>query len=150
MSRSIVSWQPMGDLVTLREAVDRLFEDSFVRPGRVAGRLRGAISSLPVNAYVTSEEVVVVASAPGMDSDKLEVTFDEDVLTIRGEVPGPAENIEYVLQERLYGPFSRSLRLGLPVQADKAEATFDKGVLTVMIPKAEEAKPKIIKVKAKE
>ena len=89
-----------------------------------------------------------MATVPGVDPDKVEITLDGAILTIKGEIPGPVENIDYLLQERGYGPISRSLQLGVPVQADKVEATFDKGVLTIVIPKAEEIRPKTIKVKA--
>lgn len=144
-----LDWGPARGGVTLREAMNRLFEDSFVRPGGADSSLGGACT-LPVDAYVTDGEVVVMASVSGMDPNDLEITLDGDILTIKGETAGPAENIDYVMQERLYGPVSRTLRLGVPVKAGEVEATIDNGVLAVSIPKAEEAKPKTIKVKAKE
>ena len=61
----------------------------------------------------------------------------------------PLENVEYHIQERTYGPFGRTLTLNLPVEAEQAEAVFEKGVLTLTIPKAEEIRPKVIKVKSK-
>jgi HSP20 family protein len=128
--------------------MNRLFEDSFVRPGR-PDRGPGGIYSLPVDAYVTDEEVVVTASVPGMDPNDLEITLDGDILTIKGEIGEPSENIDYVMQERFFGPVSRSLSLGVPVKAGEVEATIDNGILTVLIPKAEEAKLRTIKVKAK-
>jgi HSP20 family protein len=135
--------------MTLREAMDRLFEDSYVRTGPrwVAAGESGC--DLAVDAYSTDEELVVLASVPGMDAEDVEITIDGDTLTIKGSLKEPLENVDYILQERPCGSFQRSLRLNVPVQADKAEASFDKGVLTLVIPKREEIKPKTIKVKTK-
>ena len=145
---SLTRWEPFRDLMTLREAMDRLFEESFVRPGT---RWAGGDSrlSLPIDAYATDEDIVITAAIPGVDPNAVEITIEGDSLTIRGELKGPMENVNYLLQERPYGSFSRTLRLNVPVQADKAEATFDKGVLTLTIPKQEEIKPKTIKVTSK-
>jgi len=84
---------------------------------------------------------------PGVTPEDVEITIEGDTLTLRGEMKGPIENVNYVIRERPCGKFQRSLRLNIPVQADKAEATFDKGILTLTIPKHEEVKPKQIKVK---
>jgi len=146
---SINRWEPFKDLMTLREAMDRLFEDSYVRTGSrwaTAGENRCA---LPLDVYITDEELVITATVPGMDPKNVEITIEGDTLTVKGELEGPLNNVDYLLQERAYGKFSRTLRLNIPVQADKAEATFDKGVLTLVIPKQEEIKPKTIKVTTK-
>jgi HSP20 family protein len=147
---SISRWEPFRDLMTLREAMDRLFEDSFVRPGTrwepAAGESK---CSLPVDAYVTDEEIVIMAAIPGVKPEDVDVTIEGDTLTIKGELPAPLKNVTYVAQERPYGKFQRTLRLNIPVQADKSELTVDKGVLTLVIPKREEIKPKAIKVNTK-
>lgn len=146
---TISRWEPFRDLMTLREAMDRLFEDSFVRTGprwQVTGERR---CDLPVDAYTTDNDVVITAAIPGVDPKDVEITIEGDTLTIQGEIKGPLDNVDYTIQERAYGKFSRTLRLNIPVQADKAEATFDKGVLTLTIPKQEEIKPKTIKVISK-
>lgn len=145
---TVSRWEPFRDLMTLREAMDRLFEESVVRPGT---RWTGADArlSLPIDAYATDEDIIITAAIPGIDPNDVEITIEGDSLTIKGEIRGPMENVNYLLQERPYGAFSRTLRLNVPVQADKAEATFDKGVLTLTIPKQEEIKPKTIKVTTK-
>jgi HSP20 family protein len=79
----------------------------------------------------------------------VEITLEGDTLTIKGEIKPPLENVDYIFQERAYGPFSRTLTLNVPVDAEKAEATFENGILTLTIPKAESVKPKTIKVKSK-
>ncbi|MHB0858554.1 MAG: Hsp20/alpha crystallin family protein [Anaerolineae bacterium] len=148
---SISRWEPFRELMTLREAMNRLFEDSYVRPGtRWVASTDGITCALPLDVYTTDQEVVVVAGVPGMDPDKVDITIEGDTLTIRGEVPRPLDNVEYLIQERPFGTFNRSLRLNIPVQADKAEATFEKGMLTLTIPKQEEIKPKSIKVTSKQ
>lgn len=142
-------WEPMSDLITLQQAMDRLFDEAWGRRG--LGWRRGErVDLLPVDVYTTADEVVVQASVPGVDPNDVEITIEGETLTIKGERKPPLENVEYQIQERRHGPFARTLSLGVPVQADKAEATFDQGVLTLTIPKAEEVRPKVIKVKSKE
>jgi HSP20 family protein len=145
---SMVRWEPFRDLMTLRDAMDRLFEDSYVRTGPrwAAGE---ATYQLPIDVYTTDEEIVITASVPGVDPEAVEITIEGDTLTIRGEIKGPLENVNYAVQERAYGRFQRSLRLNIPVQPDHAEASFEQGVLTLTIPKQEEMKPKTIKVTTK-
>lgn len=146
---SLIRWDPFKDLMALREAMDRLFEDSFVRPGSrwlTSGEPR---CEVPIDVYTTDEELVISASVPGVNPSDVEITIEGDTLTIRGEIPAPLENVDYIAQERPYGKFQRTLRLNIPVQADKAEAVFDRGILTLTIPKREEVKPKTIKVTAK-
>jgi HSP20 family protein len=143
---SISRWEPFKEMMTLREAMDRLFEDSFVRPTRMIRENAGAY--LPLDIYTTKDAVVIRASVPGVKPDEVEITVEGDTVTMRGEIKAPQEEGTFLLQERRYGPFARSVELAAPVQADKAEAKFENGVLTLTIPKAEESKPKIIKVKS--
>jgi HSP20 family protein len=75
--------------------------------------------------------------------------FKGDTLTIRGELRPPLGNVEYLFQERSHGAFARTLTLNVPVAAEKAEAIFENGVLALTLPKAEEVKLKVIKVKSK-
>ena len=86
---------------------------------------------------------------PGLKPEDVEITIEGDTLTIKGEFKGPLNNVNYLIQERAYGTFTRTLRLNLPVQADKAEATFENGVLTLVIPKQEEIKPRTIQITSK-
>jgi len=148
MPNQMSTWEPM----TLRDAMDRLFEQSFIRPfERPLPRERqGRVYQLPVDAYTTEDAVVIEAAIPGVDPNAVDITVDGDVLTITAEVPGPAtEGRNYAIQERFYGTLRRSLNLNVPVQADKAEASFENGVLTLRLPKSEELKPKKISVQAR-
>lgn len=146
----LTRWEPFRDIVSLREAMDRLFEESFVRPwgGRLAPTMR---ATLAVDMYETEEDVVVKAALPGIDPDDVDVSVTGNTLTIKGQTRAEEEVKEenYICRERTFGAYSRSLRLPLTVEADKAEAEYENGVLTLRLPKVEEAKPKAIEVKVK-
>ena len=146
---SVSRWEPFRDVLSLQDAVDRLLEERYWPYRRTSGARVEASFKLDVDAYATPEEIVVRASVPGVDPKDVDVTIEGDTLTIKGIVASPDEDVDYVLQERGSGPFSRALRLNVPVQADKAEANFENGVLTLRIPKAEEVKVKTIKVRTK-
>jgi len=130
--------------------MDRVFEDSFIRPrwGWIAPT--GA-AGLALDMYETKDEVVVKAALPGIKPEEVEVSITGNALTIRGESKEEYEVKEkdYIRKERRYGSFARSVTLPSGLKTDKAEATFEDGVLTLKIPKSEEVKPKTIKVKAK-
>lgn len=145
----VVRWNPNRDLVSLREAMDRMFEESWVRPVRAAwGEPEGGQAwRLPVDVYSTEEEIVIQASVPGIAPEDVEITIEGDTLTIQGELPSHLDNVNYLFQERASGRFIRALSLNIPVDADKSEATFENGLLTLVIPKAEAIKPRQIKVK---
>jgi len=148
MSDGIVRWEPFRDLVTLREAMDRLFAESFVRPGAAFPM---PFEGPAVDVYQTKDDVVVKAAIPGVKPEDIEISVTGDVLTIKGEFKQEEKIKEggYVRQERQFGQFCRELSLPTQVNADKAKAEFEHGVLTLRLPKAEAAKPKSITVKAK-
>jgi HSP20 family protein len=148
---SIIRREPFSDLVSLRQAMDKLFDDSFVRPSRMlAAFSEEAVPAIDI--YQTPNEFVVKASLPGTKPEDVDIDITGNTLTIKGETKAEQEikKEDYLYQERRYGSFSRSLVLPSGLQADKTEATMENGILTLTIPKAEEAKPKAIKVKAKE
>lgn len=145
----MVRWNPNRDIVSLRDAMDRLFEESWVRPIRANWEDEGQAHEwrLPVDVYSTDAEIIIQASIPGVQPEAVAITIEGDTLTIRGELPARLENVSYLFQERSVGRFVRVLSLNLPVDADKSEATFDNGLLTLVVPKAEEIKPRQIKVR---
>ncbi len=147
---SLMRWDPFGNQMSLQNAIDRLFEDSFVRMPGDGMRLINA-ADLAIDMYETKNEVVVKAALPGVKPDDVEITLTGDTLTIRGETKEEKEVKEkdYIRKERREGSFSRSLTLPSGLNADKAEATFENGVLQLRIPKSEESKPKSIKVRGK-
>lgn len=129
--------------------MDRLLEDSFVRPARLWPELRA--SELPIDMYQTKDEVVLKAALPGVKPEEVDITITGDTLTIKGEHREEKETKEedYLYKEHRYGAFSRSVTVPMQIESDKAEAVFENGILTLTIPKSEQVKPKQIKVKAK-
>ena len=151
----LARWDPFREMAAMREMMDRLFEESFTRPFRMLGTVRETTRVLPLDVYETDENVVVRAALPGAKPEDVEINVTGDALTIKGRIHSEAEKEEarkwnWICNEVWYGEFVRTLTLPIPVQADKAEATFEDGILTLTLPKAEEIKPKQIKVKARE
>jgi HSP20 family protein len=146
----LVRWEPFRDLMSLREAMDRLFEESFVRPREGLLAPLGA-GTLAVDMYETPDEVVVRTALPGVAPEDIDVSVVGDTLTIKGETKAEEEDkgANYIRRERRYGSFSRSVSIPTNVVADRAVADFTKGILTLRLPKAEEVKPKRIEIKTK-
>ncbi|RIK31288.1 MAG: heat-shock protein Hsp20 [Anaerolineae bacterium] len=143
----LIRWEPAREVMTLREAMDHLFDDAFTRPLT----LRDGWSVPAVDMYQTDEEVVVKASIPGFKADDVQINVTGEILTLRGEVKQEEEKQDkaWHLREQRWGSFERALALPTDVIADKAKAEFENGILTITLPKAEEVKPKTITVKAK-
>ena len=146
---TMIRWDPFREIMSLRNAMDRLFEDSFVHPTRVWPELGGG--QLAIDMYQTDDDVVVKASLPGLKPEEVDISVTGDTVTIKGEHKEEKEVKEenYIHQECRYGSLNRSVTIPVQVKADKAEAVFENGILTLTLPKAEETKPKQIKVKAK-
>jgi HSP20 family protein len=136
-------------MVTLREAMNSLFDDSYVSPLRVTGAPTVG-GNLAVDIYESSDGLVVKAAIPGMNPEDLDITVTGDVLNIKGETKQEEEIKEenYHRREFRYGSFCRSVRLPVEVDSSKAEATYKDGVLTLAFPKPEGKKPLSISVKA--
>jgi HSP20 family protein len=105
----------------------------------------------PVDIVETEEAIHVRADLPGIDRDGLEIEFDDNVLSIRGErqnsaPTGGADRQGFFRVERPFGRFARSIALPAGVQSDSIQARYDDGVLTVVVPKAEHAKPRRISI----
>jgi HSP20 family protein len=147
---NLIRWEPMRDAMTLRDAMDRLFDEAFTRPWDMMDGGRGS-SRLPVDMYQTDNEVVVKAAVPGMKPEDVQIAVTGDVLTIKGESHERNDTKEkaYHIREQRWGTFERIIGLPTAVVSDKAQAEFENGVLTITLPKAEEVKPKMITVKAK-
>jgi HSP20 family protein len=150
---NITRFDPLGEMVSLRSAMDRLFEDSFVSPlswRTLASGSNGESIAPPIDVHQTPDEIVVTASLPGIRPEDVDITMTGQTLTVRGELKAD-ETIgrdQYLYRERRYGSFSRSLQLPVRVEGDRAEATFEHGVLTLRIPKSEEVKPRQIRIHA--
>ena len=147
---NITRFDPLGEMVSLRSAMDRLFEDSFVSPLTWRTAAGGEGITPPLDVHETSDELVVTAALPGMKAEDVEITMTGQSLTLRGEFKAD-ETVgrdQYLYRERRFGSFHRTLQLPVRVQGDRAEADFTDGVLTLRIPKAEEVKPRQIRINA--
>lgn len=144
---NLIRWEPAREIVSLREAMDRLFNEAFTHPFWPAT----GFQSLAVDMYQTDDEVIVRAALPGLKADDVQLSITGDLLTIKGEFKEKSDTKEkaYHLREQRYGAFERTLSLPVEVVADKAKAEFEDGILTITLPKAEEAKPKVINIKVK-
>ena len=140
-------WEPFG---TMRHAMDRLWDEEFFRPLRLWHTTWEEEGWVPLDVYHTKEAVVVKAALPGVKPEEVDITIEDNRLSIRGEVKAETERTEkdYLLRERRFASFRRVVRLPRGLNPDKAEATFENGSLTLTIPKAEETRTKSIKVKA--
>jgi HSP20 family protein len=145
----LVRWEPFRDVTSLRDAMDRMFEERFFRP--LAPFAPWAEGALAVDMYETEDSVVIKTAIPGVTADEIEVSVTGDTLTIKGESKEEEEikRENYLRRERRFGSYCRSVTLPGGLKADKADADYTDGILTLTFPKAEEVKPKSIKVTTK-
>jgi HSP20 family protein len=142
----ISRWEPFRDLNEVQQEMNRVFDSFFGRPATVS---TGERMWVPLcDMYETKDDVVVVFELPGVREKEVSVNITADLLTLKGERKWDREikDESYHRLERVYGKFERSVPLPVPVQADKATATYRDGVLEIKLPKAEEVKPKEIKI----
>ena len=140
-------WEPMREMMTLREAMDRLFDEAFTRPLSSIGGME-----MPsIDMYQTDNDVVIKAALPGMDPQDVNISVSADVLTLKGDYKQEDEvkEAQYHIREHRHGIFERSIMLPASVQPDKAKAEFEKGILSIHLPKAESVKTKTVNIKVK-
>ena len=148
---NLTRWEPAREMMTLREAMDRLFDDAFTRPFSLVRDGGSTWSSLTIDMYETDNDVVVKAALPGIKADEVQINVTGDVLTIKGETRHQEEKKDksWHIREQRWGAFERSVRLPTGVISDNAKADFENGILTITLPKSEEVKPRTITVKTK-
>ena len=139
---------PFGELLSLRQAMDRLFEDSYVRP-RGGGAGPGDEHQLALDIYTTADSLVVEAALPGVKPDDVEISVLGDTLTINATTTEDQTRNDdgYSYREIRRGSFSRQVTLPGGLKSEAATASFENGMLRLSIPKAEEAKPRQIQIK---
>lgn len=144
---NLIRWEPAREMMSLREAMDRLFDDAFTHPLGLANS--GSLPSMDV--YETNDEVVVKAALPGIKPEDVQISVTGDVLSMHGEYRQEEEkkDTSYHLREMRKGVVDRSIRLPVDVQTDKAKADFENGILTITLPKADKVKPKTINIQTK-
>lgn len=164
---SITRWDPLREMLTLREAMQNLFEDSVVAPRSLGAGMAG---NLALDVHETQDAFVVTTALPGVKPEDVDISVLGDTVRIQAELKetqpqtsgqsdqkgqnaqasqngqsGPQGR--WIARERRYGAFQRLFTLPSAVKADQAQASFEHGVLTLTLPKVEEAKPRAIKIK---
>ena len=145
---NLVRWDPFGNVRVLHRHMDRVFDDGFRGPRVLTWE--PAELGFALDVYENDDALVVKGALPGVRPDEVDISVTEDILTIKGETKSEEETKDgsYHRRELRYGAFARSIALPTLVNHDKAEATFENGILTITLPKAEEVKPKSIKIAA--
>jgi HSP20 family protein len=138
---------PLGELLSLRQAMDRLFEDSFVRPSTWSAT-GGEAYGLPLDVFSDADELVVEAALPGFKPDDVDITIEDGTLSIHAESHGDVKTGEgeAFVREIRRGSVARVVALPTGLESDKATATFEHGMLTLRIPRAEAVKPRQIRI----
>ena len=135
-----------GDVTTFRQAMDRFFEEEFRPFGWTTGTFSGP--ALPLDVTHDGDSLTIEAALPGIKPEDVDITVENGTLTISGRTQDErsADEGSYLVQEIRRGSFSRSMTLPQGLEPDKAEATFENGLLKLRIPKAEQLKPRQIKI----
>jgi HSP20 family protein len=146
---NLTRWEPAREMMTLREAMDRLFDDAFTRPLSI--RDGWSMATPAIDMYQTNDDVVVRASLPGLKAEEVQINITGDILTLKSEIQQEEEQKDraWHIREQRFSTFERSIVLPTDVKSDKAEAVFENGILTITLPKADEVKPRTINIKAK-
>jgi HSP20 family protein len=140
---NITRYNPFNEVVSLREAMDRLFEDSVIRTG-FAGR--GVASNL----YETADGFVLQLPLPGVNPDEVEITAQQDTLTVKWQTSVKApENATTHWSGFASSQYQQSFTLPAAINSEKAEASYENGILTLSLPKAEHVKARTVKVTAR-
>jgi HSP20 family protein len=144
---AIIRWDPFKDLVTLREKMNRLFEEAFTGRGEEKDLVSGTWTP-SVDIYETENSLVLTAEVPGIKEDDVEIKIEDNTLILQGERKFEKETKEesYHRIERSYGSFYRSFTLPSSIDQDKIQAEHENGVLRITMPKKPEMKPKKVKV----
>lgn len=143
---AINRWAPAQELLPVREAMNRLFEESFWFPHQLTN---GRASQVPMDVYTEGDDYFIEVSLPGVKPDDVNIEMMGNTVTISGEAHVDAtEGRNYLARQRRSGKFEASLTLPVAADASKAEARFEHGVLRLRVPKSEAAKPKRISLKS--
>ena len=148
---ALIHWEPVAELTTIQNEMNRLFNTVFDQPGRPARGNSAARRWVPAMDLVEAGDYYVLrADLPGLSDDDVEIEIESNVLTISGERNAEHEDHEdgYYRVERAFGSFARSLTLPEGIDAEGVQAQFDRGVLEIRIPKPEQRKPRKVTISA--
>jgi HSP20 family protein len=146
---SLIRWNPFREMAAMQNAMDRIFDDTWRSWPTISGM---NLNTLAFDLHETDNAYTVTTALPGVKPENINVKMQDGVLTVSGELPQPeqTEGTRLLMQERVWGHFSRSISLPQSVKGDEVEATYEDGVLTLTLPKAPEAQPKLIAIKSKD
>jgi HSP20 family protein len=139
---------PLSDFVSLRDAMDQLFQESFIRPNGWSGPA-GQVP-MPVDLWESKDAYHLRADLPGMTPDDIQINVTGDTVSLAGETHGETDvtNEGWLRQERRSGKFQRTFTLPMQIDSNAVSATFTNGVLDLTLPKSEAVKPKTVKITA--
>ena len=145
----LVRWDPVREMLSLRDSMDRFLEEPFFQNPRLWERSMMTEWNLALDVAEEDDAYVVTASLPGIAPEDVEITLTDNVLTIQGEISKDEaiDEQKYHIRERRFGRFVRSVTLPNAVAADQVEAVSENGVLKLTLPKTEEVKPKRIEIR---
>jgi HSP20 family protein len=143
---TIVRWEPLRELGSLQNEMNRLFNTVFDAPAGNGGTLRRWMPAMDL--VETDDHFVLRADLPGLSEDDINIELEDGTLTVSGERKAEHEskNEGYYRVERAFGSFSRSLTLPQGIDPEAVSASFDRGVLEVRVPKPEQRKPRRIEI----
>jgi len=147
----------LTDLVSLRSSLDQFANQNFgsdafrATSSRTNGNGSTWANPMPIDVYSTNDQTVVLAAVPGMTPDDVDLSINQNTVTLSGTVRNAADaddakSATWYVSELGGGSYRRSVTLPFPVDADRATATFEHGILRVVLPKADSAKPKKIAI----
>ena len=148
---AITRWDPFKDLMSLRDKMNKLFEDSISRSQTIDHDFPAGAWRPTVDIYETADKMILVADLPGINQEDIELKIENNILTIRGErqMDKEIKREDYHRIERAFGSFSRSFTLPATIHVEKIKAEHNNGILQVILPKKEETKAKKIKIELK-
>ena len=140
-------WDPMREIVTLRDAMNSMLEDSFVRPR--AG-MTAMTSGMVMDLKETGDTFILEIVLPGVKPENVDISVLNDTLRVKAESTDESEREgeNWLLRERRHGRFERSITLPASVKADDASADFENGILRIVLPKSEGQRPRTIPVRS--
>ena len=144
---NITRWNPIREMAAMQNALDRMFDEGW---RGWQGEDAMGTRSLALDVQEDDNNYVITTALPGVQADNIKINLQNDYLTIEGEIPEQTtekQDSRFLMRERSYGRFSRTIRLPQPVNRDRVEATYEDGILRLTLPKSEEAQPRQITVK---
>ena len=147
---AVVKWEPIRDLIAIKERMNRIFEESIAR-SRGKKDFEGMAWSPPVDIYEHDDCIILMAELPGLTKSDINVEIQKDTLILKGvrKRKKESQNENYLLLERSFGTFTRIFNLPKPVQEDAIQANYKNGILELVLPKAKQKKPRKIRIAAK-